>query len=68
MHQDGMGQEEGQKEEEEEEEGRAKKTLVASDETAIPDSSGRPFEYLGDIDPSSPAPWPKSETDWWKNH
>ena len=28
----------------------------------------RPFQYLGDIDPTSPMPWPKEEADWWSLH
>ncbi len=28
----------------------------------------RPFEYIGDIDPTSPRPWPETERDWWAMH
>jgi lysophospholipase L1-like esterase len=39
------------------------------DEAAIkPSNSSRPFEYIGDIDPTKPRPWPKEEEDWWKLH
>lgn len=39
------------------------------DETAIKNSnSSRPFEYIGDIDPTKPRPWPKEESDWWALH
>ncbi|KAL7462718.1 hypothetical protein ACHAXS_003094 [Conticribra weissflogii] len=30
--------------------------------------SGRPFDYIGDIDPTKPLPWPKKEEDWWALH
>jgi len=32
------------------------------------EGSGRPFEYIGDIDPTKPLPWPKKEADWWALH
>ena len=28
----------------------------------------RPFQYLGDVDPTKPQPWPKEEVDWWQLH
>ena len=31
-------------------------------------SGSRPFEYIGDIDPTYPRPWPESEVDWWAMH
>ena len=29
---------------------------------------GRPFMYIGDLDPTVPQPWPKEEVDWWTLH
>jgi len=31
-------------------------------------ASSRPFNYIGDINPTKPLPWPISEVDWWKLH
>lgn len=31
-------------------------------------SSSRPFQYIGDFDPSEPQPWPKEERDWHRLH
>jgi lysophospholipase L1-like esterase len=31
-------------------------------------SSSRPFQYIGDIDPSEPQPWPVDEKDWHALH
>ena len=44
---------------------------VDDEETISKDRSSnfsRPFQYLGDIDPTSPMPWPKEEADWWILH
>jgi hypothetical protein len=30
--------------------------------------SSRPFQYIGDIDPSEPQPWPEEEEDWHALH
>ncbi|KAL3782205.1 hypothetical protein HJC23_001025 [Cyclotella cryptica] len=38
-------------------------------EAAIkPSNSSRPFQYIGDMDPTKPQPWPKDEADWWALH
>lgn len=31
-------------------------------------SKGRPFNYIGDIDPAVPQPWPEEEKDWHALH
>ena len=31
-------------------------------------NSSRPFNYIGDIDPTKPQPWPETEKDWRKLH
>lgn len=31
-------------------------------------STSTPFDYIGDIDPTKPLPWPKEEEDWWNFH
>lgn len=31
-------------------------------------SSSRPFQYIGNFDPSEPQPWPKEEKDWHSLH
>jgi len=31
-------------------------------------ASSRPFNYIGDINPTKPLPWPETEKDWWKLH
>jgi len=31
-------------------------------------ASSRPFNYIGDINPTKPLPWPSSEKDWHKLH
>lgn len=31
-------------------------------------SSSRPFQFIGDIDPSEPQPWPEEEKDWHSVH
>lgn len=31
-------------------------------------SNSRPFQCIGDFDPSEPQPWPKEEKDWHKLH
>ena len=31
-------------------------------------NNSRPFNYIGDIDPTKPLPWPESEKDWWSFH
>jgi lysophospholipase L1-like esterase len=28
----------------------------------------RPFNYIGDLDPKLPQPWPEEEVDWWALH
>ena len=30
--------------------------------------STRPFQYIGDLDPSEPQPWPEEEEDWHALH
>jgi len=30
--------------------------------------SSRPFNYIGDLDPTKPQPWPKEEKDWHLTH
>jgi lysophospholipase L1-like esterase len=30
--------------------------------------TSRPFQYIGDIDPTKPQPWPREEKDWWSLH
>jgi lysophospholipase L1-like esterase len=35
---------------------------------AAASNMSRPFQYIGDIDPASPRPWPKQEADWWSLH
>ena len=36
--------------------------------SVISKNFSRPFQYLGDIDPTKPQPWPKEEADWWSLH
>ncbi|KAL3809742.1 hypothetical protein ACHAXA_009244 [Cyclostephanos tholiformis] len=44
-------------------------TAVVEDSELIRGGGGgRPFEYTGDIDPTSPRAWPESEVDWWAMH
>ena len=31
-------------------------------------NNSRPFNYIGDINPSNPLPWPETEKDWWSLH
>lgn len=40
----------------------------ADDYASIESNFSRPFQYIGDLDPTKPLPWPKEETDWWTLH
>lgn len=44
------------------------KSNLTADEYLSPPNNIRSFNYIGDLDPTIPQPWPKEELDWWKMH
>jgi len=44
-----------------------KLTLVEIGNSTL-SASSRPFNYIGDINPTKPLPWPGTEKDWWNLH